>query len=328
MGKRAKTTDGLMRHIRDNKDIQINGSKQKRELRNIGYFHGYKGYSFFQNKKNELSFNNFSEVTALYEFDSDIKSLFYKHIMFAETAIKNRILEIIHRESGIELEKIFDDILTDYKKYKTGSSDYAKKFQHTMILRSDMYGKIHSNFKGKSFINHFIYNDRPVPLYAVFELYTLGNLVFFVRCMNSTFKIKIAKDLDLYLDSFKKREDIVANLIDCLKGLRNAIAHNGVLYDCRFKDSNVGKHLTEYFNVKMHVKNLKFDRIVDYLAVIILISTALGYNKTELRKVVKTFELHLNELRYNLNVSTYDKVIGTDVRNKLRQINQYINNFS
>ena len=118
--------------------------------------------------------------------------------------------------------------------------------------------------------------------------------------MNSTFKIKIAKDLGLYLDSFRKKEDIVAQLVDCLKGLRNAIAHNGVLYDCRFKDSNVGKQLTEYFNIKMHVKNLLFDRIVDYLAVIILISASLGYSKTELRKVVKTFETNLNELRQKL----------------------------
>lgn len=323
-----KSTDGLMRHIRDNKNIEIRGSKQKRELRNIGYFHGYKGYSFYQNKNNELKFKNFSEVRALYEFDSNIKTLFYKHIMFAETAIKNRILEIIHKDSGIELEKIFDDILTDYKKYKPGSKDYVKKFQATMFLRSDIYEKIHSNFKGKSFINHFIYNDRPVPLYAVFELYTLGNLVFFTRCMNSTFKIKIAKDLNLYLESFKKYEDIVAILIDCLKGLRNAIAHNGVLYDCRFKDSNVGKQLTEYFNIKMHVKNLNFDRITDYLAVIILISASLGYNKTELRKIVKAFESNLNELRHNLNTSTYDKVIGTDVRNKIKQINRYINDFT
>ena len=317
-----------MRHIRNNKNIEIKGSKQKRELRNIGYFHGYKGYSFFQNKNNELNFNNFREISALYEFDSNIKTLFYKHIMFAETAIKNRILEIIHKDSGIELEKIFEDILTDYKKYEPGSKKYITKFQATMFLRSDIYDKIHSNFKNKSFINHFIYNDRPVPLYAVFELYTLGNLVFFTRCMNSTFKIKIAKDLNLYLESFKKYEDIVAILIDCLKGLRNAIAHNGVLYDCRFKDSNIGKQLTEYFNIKMNVKNLKFDRITDYLAVIILISSSLGYNKTELRKIVKAYELNLNELRQNLNTSTYDKVIGTDVRNKIKQINYYINTSS
>lgn len=78
----------------------------------------------------------------------------------------------------------------------------------------------------------------------------------------------------------------------------------------------------------MNVKDIHFNRIVDYLAVIVLIISSLGYNKTELRKVVKSFELHLNELRQNLNVSTYDKVIGTDVRSKLKQINQYINNFS
>lgn len=41
-----KTTDGLMRHLRDN-GIDISGSKQKRQLMNTGYFHGYKGYRFF-----------------------------------------------------------------------------------------------------------------------------------------------------------------------------------------------------------------------------------------------------------------------------------------
>ena len=43
-----KTTDGLMRHLRDN-GISISGSKEKRQLINTGYFHGYKGYRFFKN---------------------------------------------------------------------------------------------------------------------------------------------------------------------------------------------------------------------------------------------------------------------------------------
>ena len=41
-----KTTDGLMRHLRDN-GIAISGSAQKRQLINTGYYHGYKGYRFF-----------------------------------------------------------------------------------------------------------------------------------------------------------------------------------------------------------------------------------------------------------------------------------------
>lgn len=68
--KTPKTTDGLMRHIRDNKGIQINGSTEKNQLRNIGYFHGFKGYNFFLNKEEELNFEKFSELHALYSFDT------------------------------------------------------------------------------------------------------------------------------------------------------------------------------------------------------------------------------------------------------------------
>src|SRR5699024_11839781 len=98
---------------------------------------GYKGYSLFQEKDNELHFNDFSEVVALYEFDSNIKTLFYKHVMFAETAIKNRLLEIIHVHSGTELEKLFDNVLTDYKKHTVRSTKYKEKFKQTMKLRNE-----------------------------------------------------------------------------------------------------------------------------------------------------------------------------------------------
>ena len=41
-----KSTDALMRHLRNN-GIAISGSSQKQQLINTGYFHGYKGYRFF-----------------------------------------------------------------------------------------------------------------------------------------------------------------------------------------------------------------------------------------------------------------------------------------
>ena len=36
----AKNIDDLMKHLRNKHNISISGSSQKRELRNIGYFHG------------------------------------------------------------------------------------------------------------------------------------------------------------------------------------------------------------------------------------------------------------------------------------------------
>lgn len=326
MKKIPKTTDGLMRHMRNNKKIQISGSKEKIQLRNIGYFHGYKGYNFFLDKSDELPFKKFSELQSLYDFDAEIKSLFYKHVMFSETAIKNRMLEIIHSNSGFDLESLFEKSLTNYKKYKPGSKDYKNSLKNTLRLQSEIYDIIHSNHASKSFIYHFIYKNRPVPTYAVFELLTLGNLVFITRCLDPKLKIKTLKDLKLYTSSFEKGENILGDLIDLLKGLRNAIAHNGILYDCRFKDSNISSRVSNFISIKTGVTEVKFDRIVDYLVLIILICGSLSYTKTELKKIVKSFESYVEVLRNSLSTSTYHKVIGTDVKKKIISIKNFINN--
>ena len=50
--KHPKTTDSLMRYLRDVKGIAITGSIQKRKLMNIGYYHGYKGYRYINKASN------------------------------------------------------------------------------------------------------------------------------------------------------------------------------------------------------------------------------------------------------------------------------------
>lgn len=71
-----KTTDGLMRHLRNN-GIAINGGKQKRQLINTGYFHGYKGYRFFKSANNKLPITSYDEVYATIQYDSALKALMY-----------------------------------------------------------------------------------------------------------------------------------------------------------------------------------------------------------------------------------------------------------
>ena len=38
-----QTINGLMRHLRNDCNVQISGSKQKKQLISYGYYHGYKG---------------------------------------------------------------------------------------------------------------------------------------------------------------------------------------------------------------------------------------------------------------------------------------------
>jgi len=36
----VKSTNSLMKYLRDKHNINISGSNQKRKLRNVGYYHG------------------------------------------------------------------------------------------------------------------------------------------------------------------------------------------------------------------------------------------------------------------------------------------------
>lgn len=51
---KPKNTDALMKHLRNECNIEIHGSKQKKQLISYGYYHGYKGYRFLKRKALEF----------------------------------------------------------------------------------------------------------------------------------------------------------------------------------------------------------------------------------------------------------------------------------
>ena len=86
---KPKNTDALMKHLRNECNIEIHGSKQKKQLISYGYYHGYKGYRFFKKKSTRIPFTNFSEIVAVIEYDNNLKAALYPELMFIETALKN-----------------------------------------------------------------------------------------------------------------------------------------------------------------------------------------------------------------------------------------------
>lgn len=51
---KVRTTNSLMKYLCDNHNINIGDSKDKRNLINIGYYHGYKGYRYINNLQNRI----------------------------------------------------------------------------------------------------------------------------------------------------------------------------------------------------------------------------------------------------------------------------------
>ena len=63
-----KPTNTLMKYLRDSHQINIINSKDKRNLINIGYYHGYKGYRYINNPQNRIKINDFNEIVSSFSF--------------------------------------------------------------------------------------------------------------------------------------------------------------------------------------------------------------------------------------------------------------------
>lgn len=322
---KGKTTNGLMRHLRDKHSIEISGSKQKKDLLNIGYYHGYKGYRFIGQANHQIPYTNFDEVVGVYEFDTNLKTILYPRIMFIETAIKNYTLNTLIGIGPVDFDFVFSHLLNDYKKENTGNSKYRDKMKKRLDLRNKINQQISYNYsEQKAVISHFFHTNKPIPLWAIFEVINLGEFGFFLQCLNQDTRIEIAKDLNMHTTNHNQNGRIVEDIIFLIKELRNAVAHNSVVFDCRFKKMNPPSRLKEYLQSETRITNITFDTIVDYFIIVIFLLKKLGVTKTELKQIVRKFYTESEKLRSSVPIPVHTSIMGSDFRNKVNSLTNYI----
>ena len=117
---------------------------------------------------------------------------------------------------------------------------------------------------------------------------------------------------------------IVEVIIFLIKELRNAVAHNSVVFDCRFKNTNPPSQLTEYLQSETGITNITFDHIVDYFIIVIFLLKKLGVTKTELKQIVRKFYAESEKLRNTIPISAHTSIMGSDFRNKINRLTNYI----
>lgn len=199
-----KSTDALMRHLRDN-GIAISGSSQKQQLINTGYFHGYKGYRFFVSSSNQLPFTSYNEINATIQYDTKLKSLLYGKIMFIETALKNIALNTIMTEiSSNSIYDMYDKVISSYKNAPSSTpNDVKKRYQNNKLnLQGSIQNSIAAayrkdNPKISHFYNNVNYNE--VPIWAIFEILTMGDFGYLLSCLTMSMREKISRVIGINL---------------------------------------------------------------------------------------------------------------------------------
>lgn len=323
-----KKTDALMRHLRDS-GIAINGAKQKRQLINTGYFHGYKGYRFFENSQRRLPFTSYEEVYATIQYDSALKSLLYGKMMFIETAIKNIALESILVNANSEsIQDMYDKVVSGYNNAPTNATiDQKRKMQQNKLnLQNSIQSSLANAYKKNNpkithFYNNVGYSD--VPIWALFEIMTMGDLGYLLSCLTYDVRDDISKRLGLNVASDTDRQ-LIYKYIYTLKDLRNAIAHNSVVFDTRFRNIDPNSAMKQCLKLEIGLPYVNFKTIGDYIILMSYYMKLLNVSKTEIKAFIRDFEKITDNYKASVNSNVAGIVIHPDLTARMNIMKNYL----
>ena len=325
------TINQLMKYLRIKHNIVVK-SNQAQDLRNMGYYHGFKGYRFIRVPSQRISFTSLDEIIALNKFDMQLKALFYPKVMFIENALKSYVIESTLKNAKSEnLDVIFNKSITDYRSYTPGSDMYHKQYAKRMMLKGKINSALIRDYgNNKKTVNHFFDADKAIPIWAIFESLTLGEFGTFFACANSDVTISSRNSCfsaTLHLPSNLDADGkITEYIIYALKDLRNAIAHNNIIFDTRFRTGKINQRLGTLLETEVGIANLDFKYIYAYIILLTYVLRKMGESKTICKQFLNTFLSLTDELRNQLPANVCNQILGTQQRSHLKQLQNFISN--
>ena len=304
-----------MRHMRK-EGIEISGSSQKRHLRLTGYYHGYKGYRFNREPTNVIPYNSYSELRHVIDFDESLKSIMYLPLMQLESAIKSISCEKI-------LSYIKASTFTDVFEKAMLNGNYEERKQK-LRCRDNIYSTMTRRFNDNSkIVCHYYNKDQSIPLWAIIEEMTLGDLSTLIERLNPSIKLDISSEMGIP-STLNTDGKLLPKFILRVKDLRNAVAHNRVVFDGRYSGFKARNSLCNIIQQDTGISNIRLDSVVDDIILIIFLMKNLRFNKTQLHKIVSQLITEIEKLYAKMDYMLYKEITPKDSHTKLIALKKYI----
>ena len=313
----------LMRYLRNTHHIQVKSS-QTQALRNIGYYHGFKGYRFVREDSNRINFSSLDQIITLNRYDMQLKTILYPKVMFIENALKSYVIESLLKDSNSEnFDEIYNKSLTSYRNHTPGSKYYIKQYSKRMGLKGTVNKALIRDYEKRSVVSHFFNNDISIPIWAIFETLSLGEFGVLFDCSSTKVKLYVSKIMKLptNLDSDGL---ITLYFIFTIKDLRNAIAHNNVIFDTRFKTGNVNTRLQNLLKKEIGLTTIDFNYMDAYVIMITYFLRKMGETKTSCKQFITSYQLQTDNLRNELPINICNKILGTQHQNNMIALQKFI----
>ena len=162
-----------------------------------------------------------------------------------------------------------------------------------------------------------------LPIWAIYELLSLGEFGPFVSCLNFPCRQAISSKLGIRA-SDDSNALLPQRLIYVIKDLRNAIAHNDVVFDTRFRTNKIDRQVCNAISNATNVPNLNFETITDYLVLIVYLLSLLRISKNDSKRLISSYIECTERLRKAIPANVYSQIIRTDNSSKVVALRKFI----
>jgi abortive infection bacteriophage resistance protein len=152
---------------------------------------------------------------------------------------------------------------------------------------------------------------------------TMGDLGYLLSCLTYAVRDDISKRIGLNLASDTDRQ-LLYKYIYTLKDLRNAIAHNAVIFDTRFRKIDPTPAMRRCLINEIGVSYINFKTIGDYIILMCYYLKLLCMPKTEIKTFIREFEKITNDYSASVNPSVSSIVIHPDLSARMTVLKDFI----
>ncbi|WP_232510017.1 Abi family protein [Streptococcus thermophilus] len=250
----------------------------------------------------------------------ELKGLFYPIVMLVETALKNRTIDSIVAESSSGIEDILEHQLACYMDYPEDHEKYGNKLDQYNETRQNVLDTIDYYSDKNEVIKHYLKSDYQIPLWAYFEVITLGQFSRFLGSLTKSSREKLNQDFTIIPNRSNSLELVVNALIE----LRNATMHNSAIFDANFS-SGVSKALKKQIKQDLGLSTFTCVFIEDYFILLIWTLNILKFDTVVLNNYINQF----NEIveRFDVSLNNRDilfKIISTNRKTSIQQLSKFI----
>ncbi len=279
MIKTFKTIDEQI-EILKSKGLEIDDINYAKSIllrENYFFLSGYR-HLFLKSPKDRMFLpgTNFKELYALFNFDRQIRNIFFKNILIVENNAKSIFSYQLSRKYGIKEKNYLNPSNFDRSNDKARQvNDLLKKIKRQIRVNGGQH----------SATMHYMTNYGYVPFWVVVKVLSFG-------LISELFTIMKREDQKEVAEVYGIAPDALLVYLPILANFRNLCAHEDIMYDHRTQRTIEDNKYHAYLNIPKTDGEYIYGKD-DLFALIIILKQLLSKDD---------FTLLINELSYELDI--------------------------